>query len=188
MSTTSRDLQAEIANGRFREDLFYRLNVVQVRVPALRERREDIAELARHFMARSAISGGARGFGDDAIAAMQAYDWPGNVRQLRNVVEWLQIMAPGEAATPIRADMLPPEIGAIMPATLRGDHSAEIMALPLREARELFERQYLLAQVTRFAGNISRTASFVGMERSALHRKLKMLGVHGTDRPSQLDS
>jgi two-component system nitrogen regulation response regulator NtrX len=188
MSTTSRDLQAEIANGRFREDLFYRLNVVQVRFPALRERREDIAELARHFMARSAISGGARGFGDDAIAAMQAYDWPGNVRQLRNVVEWLQIMAPGEAATPIRADMLPPEIGAIMPATLRGDHSAEIMALPLREARELFERQYLLAQVTRFAGNISRTASFVGMERSALHRKLKMLGVHGTDRPSQLDS
>ena len=189
MSTSSRDLQAEIANGRFREDLFYRLNVVQIRVPSLRERREDIAELARHFMDRSAAGAGpTRVLGEDAIAAMQAYDWPGNVRQLRNVVEWLQIMAPGDASTPIRADMLPPEIGAIMPATLRGDHSAEIMALPLRDARELFERQYLLAQVTRFAGNISRTAAFVGMERSALHRKLKMLGVHGNDRPGQFDS
>jgi two-component system nitrogen regulation response regulator NtrX len=185
MSTSSRDLQAEIASGRFREDLFYRLNVVQIRVPPLRERREDIAELARHFMERN---GAGRIFGEDAIAAMQAYEWPGNVRQLRNVVEWLQIMAPGDPAAAIRAEMLPPEIGAIMPATLRGDHSAEIMALPLREARELFERQYLLAQVTRFAGNISRTASFVGMERSALHRKLKSLGVHGSDRPGQLDS
>ena len=110
------------------------------------------------------------------------------MRQLRNVVEWLQIMAPGDPNVAIRADMLPPEIGAIMPATLRGEHSAEIMGLPLREARELFERQYLLAQVTRFSGNISRTANFVGMERSALHRKLKSLGVHGTDRPGQLDS
>jgi two-component system nitrogen regulation response regulator NtrX len=189
MSTSSRDLQSEIANGRFREDLYYRLNVVQIRVPPLRDRREDIAELARHFMARTASgAAAARGFGEDAIAAMQAYDWPGNVRQLRNVVEWLQIMAPGDPAVPIRADMLPPEIGAIMPATLRGEHSAEIMGLPLREARELFERQYLVAQVTRFAGNISRTATFVGMERSALHRKLKMLGVHGTDRPGQFDS
>jgi two-component system nitrogen regulation response regulator NtrX len=188
MSTSSRDLQAEIANGRFREDLYYRLNVVQIRVPPLRDRREDIAELARHFMARTASGGGtARILGDDAIAAMQAYDWPGNVRQLRNVVEWLQIMVPGDPAAPIRADMLPPEIGAIMPTTLRGEHSAEIMGLPLREARELFERQYLLAQVTRFAGNISRTAAFVGMERSALHRKLKMLGVHGTDRPGQFE-
>jgi two-component system nitrogen regulation response regulator NtrX len=190
MSTSSRDLQAEIAAGRFREDLFYRLNVVQIRVPPLRERREDIVELARHFMARGAAGAATspRLLGEDAAAALQAYEWPGNVRQLRNVVEWLQIMAPGDAAVPIRADMLPPEIGAIMPATLRGEHSAEIMALPLREARELFERQYLLAQVTRFAGNISRTANFVGMERSALHRKLKTLGVHGTDRPGQLDS
>jgi two-component system, NtrC family, nitrogen regulation response regulator NtrX len=190
MSTSSRDLQAEIAAGRFREDLFYRLNVVQIRVPPLRERREDIVELARHFMARGAAGTSAplRQLGEDAAAALQAYDWPGNVRQLRNVVEWLQIMAPGDAGVPIRADMLPPEIGAIMPTTLRGEHSAEIMALPLREARELFERQYLLAQVTRFAGNISRTANFVGMERSALHRKLKSLGVHGVDRPGQLDS
>jgi two-component system nitrogen regulation response regulator NtrX len=128
-----------------------------------------------------------REFSADALAAMQSYDWPGNVRQLRNMVDWLMIMAPGGAGEPIRADMLPPEIGAIMPATLRGEHSAEIMGLPLREARELFERQYLLAQVTRFAGNISRTSAFVGMERSALHRKLKMLGVHGIDRPGQIE-
>ncbi len=190
MSTSSRDLQAEIASGRFREDLFYRLNVVQIRVPPLKERREDIIDLARHFMVRGSVGASTppRELGGDAIAALQAYDWPGNVRQLRNVVEWLQIMTPGDSFMTIRADMLPPEIGAIMPATLRGEHSAEIMALPLREARELFERQYLLAQVTRFSGNISRTANFVGMERSALHRKLKSLGVHGIDRPGQLDS
>jgi len=187
MSTSSRDLQAEIGATRFREDLFYRLNVVQIRVPALRDRREDIVELARHFIARGAGAAPPRALGEDAVAALQSYDWPGNVRQLRNVVEWLNIMAPGEPGSPIRADMLPPEIGAIMPATLRGEHSAEIMGLPLRDARELFERQYLIAQITRFGGNISRTASFVGMERSALHRKLKLLGVHGIDRPGSTD-
>jgi two-component system nitrogen regulation response regulator NtrX len=190
IATSSHDLQATIAEGRFREDLYYRLAVVPIRVPPLRERREDIPELLRYFMARGAAATNTaeRPIGEDSIAALQAYDWPGNVRQLRNVVEWLQIMAPGEPGSVLHADALPPEIGAIMPTTLRGDFSGEIMALPLREARELFERQYLLAQVTRFAGNISRTASFVGMERSALHRKLKMLGVHGADRPGQLDS
>jgi two-component system nitrogen regulation response regulator NtrX len=190
MATSSRDLQAEMAAGRLREDLYYRLNVVPIRVPSLRERREDILELANYFMARGAtVTGGtARTIGEDALAALQAYEWPGNVRQLRNVIEWLQIMAPGEPAAAIQAEMLPPEIGAIMPATLRGEHSAEIMALPLREARELFERQYLIAQVTRFGGNISRTANFVGMERSALHRKLKGLGVHGGDRAGSPES
>jgi two-component system nitrogen regulation response regulator NtrX len=175
---------------RFREDLFYRLNVVPIRVPSLRERREDVPELARFFLARGASAPGQspRELGEDAMAALQAYEWPGNVRQLRNVVEWLQIMAPGEPGSRIRADMLPPEVGAIVPASFRSDGSAEIMALPLREARELFERQYLLAQVTRFGGNISRTATFVGMERSALHRKLKSLGVHGAERPGVLDS
>ena len=117
------------------------------------------------------------------MAALQAYDWPGNVRQLRNVVDWLLIMAPGDPKEPIRADMLPPEIGAITPTVLKWDKGGEIMGLPLREAREVFEREYLLAQVTRFGGNISRTAAFVGMERSALHRKLKSLGVHGNDKP-----
>jgi len=190
IASTNRDLVAEIGAGRFREDLYYRLNVVPIRVPSLRERREDIPELARYFMSRAATAAGMvpRSFGEDAMAALQAYDWPGNVRQLRNVVEWLLIMAPGDPSTPIRAEMLPPEVGSIVPVSLKGDYGAEIMALPLREARELFERQYLLAQVTRFAGNISRTANFVGMERSALHRKLKSLGVHGVERASLLDS
>ncbi|HTP83164.1 MAG TPA: sigma-54 dependent transcriptional regulator [Alphaproteobacteria bacterium] len=190
IASTNRDLAGEMAAGRFREDLFYRLNVVPIRVPPLRDRREDIPPLAKHFMERGASAAGlpARTLTDDALAALQAYDWPGNVRQLRNVVDWVLIMAPGDPSVPIRADMLPPELGAVVPTTLRGDRSAEIMALPLREARELFERQYLLAQVTRFGGNISRTAAFVGMERSALHRKLKSLGVHGGERSPMLDS
>ena len=140
-----------------------------------------IPPLARHFIARSAEIQGlpARPLGEDALAALQTYDWPGNVRQLRNAMDWILIMATGEPGTPIRADALPPEIGAIAPAVLKLDRSSEMMALPLREARELFEREYLMSQITRFGGNISKTAEFVGMERSALHRKLKSLGVHG---------
>ncbi|MCG5241173.1 sigma-54-dependent transcriptional regulator [Azospirillum doebereinerae] len=184
IATSNRDLQSEIEQGRFRQDLFYRLSVVPIRVPSLAERREDIPFLARHFMQRSAEASGLpiREFGEDAMAALQAYDWPGNVRQLRNVVDWLLIMAQGDPKEPIRADTLPPEIGAITPTVLKWDKGGEIMGLPLREAREVFEREYLLAQVTRFGGNISRTASFVGMERSALHRKLKSLGVHGSEK------
>ncbi|WP_198375432.1 sigma-54-dependent transcriptional regulator [Neoroseomonas rubea] len=186
LSTTNRDLSAEIAAGRFREDLFYRLAVVPLRVPALRERREDVPVLARHFMGRSAETTGmaSRELSEDALAAMQAYDWPGNVRELRNLIDWLLIMAPGDARDAIRPDMLPPQVGAAAPAVLKLDRSSEIMTLPLREARELFERQYLEAQLLRFGGNISRTANFVGMERSALHRKLKFLGVQAEDRAS----
>lgn len=185
MATTNRDLPAEIAAGRFREDLYYRLNVVPLRLPALRERREDIPLLAHHFLQRAAQVAGlpVRTIAEDAMAALQAYDWPGNARQLRNVMDWLLIMAPGDSRDPMRADMLPPEIGAITPAVLRWEKSSEIMTLPLREAREVFEREYLLAQVTRFGGNISRTATFVGMERSALHRKLKSLGVNSDEKP-----
>lgn len=184
IASTNRDLTLEIELGRFRQDLYYRLAVVPLKVPPLRERREDIPLLARHFMQRTAESAGLpqRSFGEDAMAALQAYDWPGNVRQLRNVVEWLLIMVAGDPHEPVRADMLPPEIGAITPTVLKWEKGGEIMGLPLREAREVFEREYLLAQVTRFGGNISRTAAFVGMERSALHRKLKSLGVHGTDK------
>ncbi len=180
IATTNRDLKAEIAAGRFREDLFYRLNVVPIKVPALRERRDDIPFLATHFMARAAQLAGApvRPLGEDALVALQAYDWPGNVRQLRNVMDWVLIMSGADTRDPVRADMLPPEIGAITPDVLRWEKSGEIMTLPLREARELFEREYLLAQINRFGGNVSRTASFVGMERSALHRKLKLLGLH----------
>jgi two-component system nitrogen regulation response regulator NtrX len=184
MATTNRNLQMEISSGRFREDLFYRLNVVPLRFPPLRDRREDIPVLARHFMQRGAQAAGLppRQIGEDAMVALQAYDWPGNARQLRNVMDWLLIMAPGDVRDPLRADMLPPEIGTITPAVLRWEKSSEIMTLPLREAREVFEREYLLAQVTRFGGNISRTANFIGMERSALHRKLKSLGVNTDEK------
>ncbi|MEA1650740.1 sigma-54 dependent transcriptional regulator [Nitrospirillum sp. BR 11164] len=184
IASTNRDLAAEIEAGQFRQDLYYRLAVVPLKVPSLRERREDIPLLARYFLQRSATASGLpqRVLGEDAMAALQAYEWPGNVRQLRNVMDWLLIMVPGDPDEPIRADMLPPEIGSITPTVLRWEKGGEIMSLPLRDAREVFEREYLLAQVTRFGGNISRTASFVGMERSALHRKLKSLGVHGNDR------
>ena len=184
LAATNRDLQAEIAAGRFREDLFYRLAVVPVRMPSLRERREDVPELARHFLERSAETSGMPGreLSTDALAALQAYDWPGNVRQLRNLMDWLLIMAPGSSADLIRAEMLPAELSAGTPTLLSADPSADLMALPLREARDLFETQYLQAQLMRFGGNISRTAQFVGMERSALHRKLKQLGVNSDDR------
>jgi two-component system nitrogen regulation response regulator NtrX len=184
IASTNRDLAGEMQAGRFRQDLFYRLNVVPIRMPSLRERREDIPFLLEYFMARSAEIAGlpARRIGPDALAWLQAYDWPGNVRQLRNVVDWLLIMAPGEPGEAIRADMLPPDIGAIAPSPLRGNDGAEMMSLPLREAREVFERRYLDAQVSRFGGNISKTAAFIGMERSALHRKLRALGITSADR------
>ena len=186
LAASNRDLQDEISAGRFREDLYYRLNVVPIEVPGLSERREDIADLARHFMARSAEAAGLPGreIAEGALAALQACDWPGNVRQLRNLVEWLLIMAPGDARSAIRADMLPPDLTAGVPPTATSKNAREIMTLPLRDARELFERQYLSAQLLRFGGNISRTAEFVGMERSALHRKLKGLGL-GDDRRSR---
>ncbi len=184
IATSNKDLTEEITAGRFREDLYYRLAVVPLRVPSLKERREDVPELARQFIARSAETSGmsARELSADTLTALQAYDWPGNVRQLRNLMDWLLIMAPGGNGDPIRADMLPPEIGSSAPALLTIDPAADIMALPLREARDLFETQYLHAQLLRFGGNISRTAQFVGMERSALHRKLKQLGVNSDER------
>ncbi len=184
IASSNRDLAVEIAAGRFREDLYYRLAVVPVLVPPLRQRVEDVPLLARHFMQRAAESARLtpRDIGEDAMAALQSYEWPGNVRQLKNAIDWTLIMAPGGATDPIRADMLPAEIGAIAPAVVRWDKGGELMALPLRDAREMFEREYLLAQITRFGGNISRTAAFVGMERSALHRKLKSLGVFNGER------
>ncbi|QDH73261.1 sigma-54 dependent transcriptional regulator [Brevundimonas sp. M20] len=177
ITSTSRDLKQEIAEGRFREDLFHRLNVVPIRVPALSERREDIQELVDYFIESLSSSQGLprRRLGDDAIAVLQVHPWPGNVRQLRNNVERLLILATGDVNDPIGADALPQE------ATHAGSNTAlgaeRIIALPLREAREVFEREYLAAQIMRFGGNISRTAAFIGMERSALHRKLKSLGV-----------
>lgn len=179
MSSTSRDLAANIAAGTFREDLFHRLSVVPIRVPSLSERREDIAELIEFFMDQISLNSGLprRKIGADAMAVLQSHDWPGNIRQLRNNVERLMILATGDADTEITADMLPSEIGALVPSTPNGAGGEKLMSLPLREAREAFEREYLVAQISRFGGNISRTAEFIGMERSALHRKLKSLGI-----------
>ena len=180
LASTAHTLQDEIASGTFREELFHRLNVVGLRVPPLSERREDIPEVANDLLQRVADATGlpARPIGEDTLAALQGHDWPGNVRQLRNVIERLLILAPSGGG-PIRADALPNDVSEDAPSVLRWEKGGEIMQLPLRDAREVFEREYLLAQVTRFGGNISRTATFVGMERSALHRKLKSLGLHG---------
>ena len=176
ISSTSRNLEHEIAERRFREDLFYRLNVVPLTIPALRDRREDIPALVEHFFARFANEQGVTPpeISSEALTTMQAHDWPGNVRQLRNIVERTVIMAPREKLRRIEADMLPPEIVGGPQANTK---MPSMMGVPLREARENFEREYLKVQIRRFSGNISRTASFIGMERSALHRKLKLLGM-----------
>jgi two-component system nitrogen regulation response regulator NtrX len=178
VSSTSRDLRGDIEQARFREDLFHRLNVVPLRAPGLAERREDIPELAGYFVGRLAGMSGvnSRQIGEDALAALQAADWPGNVRQLRNVIERILILATGDASSPVTVDSLPPEA---WPSAGFSKHDGlqEVIGLSLRDARERFEREYLNVQITRFGGNISRTATFIGMERSALHRKLKSLGV-----------
>jgi len=184
VAATAKDLAVLIAEGGFRQDLFYRLSVVPVQLPPLLGRREDIPLLAEFFMERVAAALGQprRSFGADAMAAMQSHIWPGNVRELRNVVERLMILSTRAPGEPVRVDALPAEIVDRTPAALKWDKGAEIMGLPLREARELFEREYLFAQVDRFDGNISRTAEFVGMERSALHRKLRSLGMAEGER------
>jgi len=176
VSATARDLTREIVDGRFREDLYYRLNVVPVSIPPLAERREDIPSLVEHFVAHYAAERRVPTpeVATDAMVALQSYDWPGNVRQLRNVVERTIILAPGDRIGRIDLDLLPAEVLGDQQGS--GGTNA-IMGAPLREARETFEREYLKVQIRRFSGNISRTATFIGMERSALHRKLKLLGI-----------
>ena len=177
VSSTARDLENEIEEKRFREDLFYRLNVVPVAIPPLADRRDDIPALADHFFTRYAREQGLAppAVSLEALAALQAYDWPGNVRQLRNVIERTVILAPRERMERVEADMLPEEV--IGGSSDNGNGMSSLMGVPLREARENFEREYLRIQIRRFSGNISKTAGFVGMERSALHRKLKLLGM-----------
>src|SRR5262249_6985672 len=179
ISSTSRNIEAEIAAGKFREDLYHRLSVVPIRVPPLAERRDDIPDLVEYFMDQISQSTGLpkRRIGPDAMAVLQSHDWPGNVRQLRNNVERLMILAGGDPDALITASMLPQDVGSMVPSMPNGNGGEHLMGLPLREAREVFEREYLSAQISRFGGNISRTAEFVGMERSALHRKLKSLGM-----------
>jgi len=179
ISSSSRDLTGLIEEGSFREDLFHRLSVVPIRVPSLAERREDIPELIEFFMDHVSAASGLprRHIAEDAMAVLQSHDWPGNIRQLRNNVERLLILTAGDPDSEITAELLPAEIGALVPTTPNGVGGEKLMGLPLREAREVFEREYLVAQINRFGGNISRTAEFIGMERSALHRKLKSLRI-----------
>ncbi len=176
ISSTNRDLDAAIKAGSFRQELFHRLNVVPIAVPSLEERREDIPLLAEHYVTQFNKSQGLplRMFTEDAVALMQTMIWPGNVRQLKNLVERVLIL--GDGTGPIEARELPGEEES-SDDDGRVVLSGALAMLPLREAREAFEREYLLTQINRFGGNISRTANFVGMERSALHRKLKSLGV-----------
>jgi two-component system nitrogen regulation response regulator NtrX len=183
ISSTARDIERDMVEGTFREDLYHRLNVVPLRVPSLAERREDIPTLVHHFADQIAETSGIapRQIGDDAIAVLQAHDWPGNVRELRNNIERVMILVGGDTTAVITAEMLPNEIGSNVPLPVNGG-AEHLMSLPLREAREIFEREYLLSQINRFGGNISRTAEFVGMERSALHRKLRALGVSSEQR------
>ena len=177
LSSTSCDLEVEIAERRFREELFHRLNVVPVEVPTLEERREDIPELVEHFVEHFNNTQGLnmRKLSDDAAALLQTLPWPGNIRQLKNVIERILILSDGTG--PISADEIPTDKQKSAGANDGGGMSANWATLPLREAREAFEREYLITQINRFGGNISKTANFVGMERSALHRKLKSLGV-----------
>lgn len=179
LSSSSRDLVKLIAEGQLREDLYHRLGVVPIRVPALSERREDVPELIEFFMEQISVASGLpkRRIGGDAMAILQSHEWPGNVRELRNNVERLMILTKGDPGAEITVEMLPAEVGAMVPTTPSGSGGEKLMSLPLRDAREIFEREYLMAQIARFSGNISRTAEFIGMERSALHRKLKSLGV-----------
>ncbi len=183
ISSSSRDLTEEIADGSFREDLYHRLNVVPVEVPALALRREDIPMLTEHLMEKLHVEQGLtkRRFASDAMAVLQAYEWPGNVRQLRNIIERMMIL--GERSEhDITADDLPQEVMMASTGTMVSNEGDSFVAMPLREAREAFEREYLISQINRFGGNVSRTAAFIGMERSALHRKLKALGVTTSNR------
>jgi two-component system nitrogen regulation response regulator NtrX len=177
-SSSAQDLAQLIESGEFHQDLFHRLSVMPIGVPSLSERRADIPQLVNAFMKQIMRQSNIADcqISDDAMAVLQAHDWPGNIRQLRNNIERLMILSQVEDGTVITASMLPEEIGQILPRS-SGIGSEHIMSLPLKEAREAFERDYLVAQVDRFGGNISRTAKFVVMERSALHRKLKLLGL-----------
>ena len=183
ITSSSRDLLKEVNLGRFREDLYHRLNVMPLEAPPLKERREDIPALVEHFITQLSSSTGlpARKIGADAMAALQAHNWPGNVRQLRNNVERLLILATGDPSQAITLETLPPEVSVVR-ATQGKNENEKLISLSLRDAREHFERDYLKSQIQRFGGNISRTANFVGMERSALHRKLKSLGLKSNDR------
>jgi len=181
ISSTNQNLDELVKEGKFRQDLYYRLNVVPINIPPLNDRLDDIPVLVDYFIQQAAIVSDvpARKMTGEAMAVMQAYRWPGNVRQLRNAIEWILIMADGSADEPITTDMLPPDLKQEAANKVSvSDGVFEMMSRPIREAREVFEKEYLLSQIKRFGGNISKTAEFIGMERSALHRKLKSLDIN----------
>lgn len=180
IASSSVEVAPLIEDGNFREDLYYRLNVVPFMMAPLCKRASDIPILAKILMEQVAGAKGvpSRRFTSEAIIVLQAYPWPGNIRQLKNVIEWVLIMSTGDPREPVTPEMLPAEVRSGVPFAGEASQSQDIVAMPLRQARETFEREYLLAQVNRFGGNISQTARFVGMERSALHRKLKALGAN----------
>jgi two-component system nitrogen regulation response regulator NtrX len=184
LATTTRDLKSEVDARRFNEDLYYRLNVVPVEVPPLHVRRTDIPGLVRYLMARIAAEKDqvAPALNADAIDALEAYDWPGNFWELTNVIERLLLTARGAADDTIEASSIAAAIGEGARNATRWDHNLQVLNQPLREAREAFEREYMQFHLTRFGGNISRTAEFVGMDRAALHRKLKLLGVNTSEK------
>ncbi len=182
IASNNNDLITQVKHGSFNKDLYYRLSVVPISVPSLSERKEDVKPLVEYFTEYLSRSSGLahKTFGEDAIISLQSYKWPGNIRQLKNVIEWTLIMSPKTDENIIRSDMLPPEI-LQESAISKSDNNIDLMSMPLREAREIFERQYLAAQMNRFNNNISKTSIFVGMERSALHRKLKVLKIHNNN-------
>ena len=181
ISSTSKDLNHLISAGKFREDLYYRINVVPLAVPSLAERRDDIPHLVNHFVERAAKVSGLpiRKFSDEALAILQSADWPGNARQLKNIVERILILSSDQKGSPVTPEELPQDSSSNDPG--KSPSSFDVVGMTLRDARERFEKEYLTLQITRFGGNISRTASFIGMERSALHRKLKALGVEASN-------
>jgi two-component system nitrogen regulation response regulator NtrX len=188
IASTNRNLEKAIADGRFRQDLFYRLNVVPVSIPPLRERVQDIQPLLEYFVQEISEQSGIppRGFTPQALAALQTYTWPGNIRQLRNVVEWAMIMKRAQGQGDFDVADLPPEITGQSNADTELRSNGNFIMMPLREAREVFERDYLQSQINRFGGNISKTAQFIGMERSALHRKLKSLQIINGEREDEI--
>ena len=195
IAITNRDLQAAMEEGSFRQDLFYRLSVVPIEMPPLRTRIDDIKLLAEFFCEGYAkdLGTSACTFSKAALTAMQGYEWPGNVRQLKNAVEWCMIMRPAGSEDEIALEDLPPEISNLPQKKADSDDSGhsisyQLASLPLREARETFEREYLVSQMNKFGGNISKTADFVGMERSALHRKMKQLGIQTVSKQNSNDS
>lgn len=188
ISSTSKDLNALVTAEAFREDLLHRLAVVPINLPSLHEHREDIPELVHHFctLYSAQSSKPLRTFADDALAVIQTMDWNGNVRQLKNSVERMLIMSGGEADEPISASLLPADLTSTTGKSGGANGIESLMSLPLKEARDAFETEYIKAQLSRFGGNISKTSSFVGMERSALHRKMRALdiGVAERDEPN----